>query len=471
MPGRTVLHLDLDAFFASVEQRDKPSLRGKPVIVGGIGGRGVVATASYEARRYGVHSALSTAIARRRAPHAAYLAGRFDAYRESSNVVMGLLRTISPLVEPLSLDEAYVDLTASAWPVDDPIALGEAVAWLRNELCQLTEGLTASVGVGSSKLISKLASEAAKPDGALVLRPSEELAMITPLKVSVIPGVGPATTERLARLGVETVSQLQKLSVNELVREFGRVMGEGLHELAFARDDRLVQHVREVKSISMEDTFAVDITDRAELAAILARDARAVAERLTRKGLFARTIGIKVRHADFSTWSRSRTLTGATDNPERIGQVAIDLLREVQVADGVRLVGVGVSNLTDSAQEELFWEPDAGSDEIPIITQAAPVMRRRHGNEASWVPGMDVSHDDHGRGWVWGAGHGIVTVRFETRHTGVGPVRSLRADDPALHVAAPLMLAVTRSAQQAEFVNEDQFIVSSGSTPDGLNPG
>ena len=295
--------------------------------------------------------------------------------------------------------------------------------------------------------------------------------MITPLKVSVIPGVGPATTERLARLGVETVSQLQKLSVNELVREFGRVMGEGLHELAFARDDRLVQHVREVKSISMEDTFAVDITDRAELAVILARDARAVAERLTRKGLFARTIGIKVRHADFSTWSRSRTLNGATDNPERIGQVAIDLLREVQVADGVRLVGVGVSNLTDSAQEELFWEPDAGSDEIPIITQAAPVMRRRHGNEASWVPGMDVSHDDHGRGWVWGAGHGIVTVRFETRHTGVGPVRSLRADDPALHVAAPLMLAVTRSAQQAEFVNEDQFIVSSGSTPDGLNPG
>lgn len=436
---RTILHLDLDAFFASVEQRDKPSLRGKPVVVGGIGGRGVVATASYEARVLGVHSALSTAIARRRAPHAAYLAGRFDAYRESSRIVMDLLRSLSPVVEPLSLDEAYVDLSTTEWAAADTQHRRALAEELRAEVNRRTEGLTASVGIGSSKFIAKLASEAAKPDGCVVIAPGEELALITPMKVSAIPGVGPATTERLARLGIETVAQLQHASLGELTRELGQAAGASLHELAFARDERAVQPVREAKSISVEDTFATDITDRGELEAIVVRDAAAVAQRLSGKQLFARTIGIKVRFADFTTWSRSRTLDGATDSAERIGRVAVELLHDVDLASGVRLVGVGVSNFTDSAQEELFWDDDSGHDELPT-TIPAPVMRRRLGGADAWVPGMDVLHAEHGRGWVWGAGHGVVTVRFETRHTGPGPVRSLNAQDPDLHPAEPLWL-------------------------------
>lgn len=449
---RTVLHLDLDAFFASVEQRDKPSLRGKPVVVGGIGGRGVVATASYEARALGVHSALSTAIARRRAPHAAYLAGRFEAYRESSRLVMDLLSSLSPLVEPLSLDEAYVDLSHTEWALADPELRRELAEELRTQVSRRTQGLTASVGIGSSKFIAKLASEAAKPDGCMVIAPGEEIGLITPMKVSAIPGVGPATTERLGRLGIVTVADLQHASVSELTRELGQAVGASLHELAFARDDRRVQPVREAKSISVEDTFATDLTDRGELEAIVVRDAATVARRLNRKQMFARTIGLKVRFADFTTWSRSRTLDGATDSAERIGRIAVDLLHHVDLAPGVRLIGVGVSNFTDSAQEELFWEDDGGRDELPS-TMPVPVMRRRLGAAEAWVPGMDVVHDDHGRGWVWGAGHGVVTVRFETRHTGPGPVRSLSAEDVRLKAADPLWLEPPTPGGDGEMLN------------------
>ena len=230
----TILHLDLDAFFAAVEQRDKPSLRGKPVVVGGAGPRGVVATASYEARVFGVRSAMPGTEARRRCPHAAFLGGRFSAYRQSSQTVMELLAEVSPAVEPLSLDEAFVDLASSSWDLD---RLPEHVADLREELTRRTGGLTASVGVGSSKFVAKVASEAAKPDGARIVAPGDELGFIVDLPVRAIPGVGPVTESRLQAIGLHTVADLRRASRDELVRELGRACGEALAELAFAREN------------------------------------------------------------------------------------------------------------------------------------------------------------------------------------------------------------------------------------------
>ena len=426
-----IMHLDMDAFFASVEQRDKPSLRGKPVIVGGVGGRGVVSTASYEARVFGVHSAMSMSQARRRAPHAAVLAGRFEAYRQSSRIVMALLGELSPLVEPMSLDEAYVDLAAGGIDCSSPARLDALVARVRQEVRRRTEGLPASVGVGSSKLIAKIASEAAKPDGRRIVAAGQELELISPLPVRAVPGIGPATVERLAILNIKTVADLQAASPRELIHELGESVGQGLYRLAYADDDRPVQVEHDAKSISVEDTFAEDLTVREDIERQLAADAVIVAGRLAKAGVFARTITLKIRLADFSTHTRSRTLEGATDRSERLAGVARQLLAGVDVARGVRLIGLGTSGFTVAAQEELF----ADDDDAPITEEVRreavqPRAIRRHGND--WQPGEDIYHDVLGRGWVWGAGRGRVTVRFETRLTGIGRVRTFHADDPAL---------------------------------------
>lgn len=438
-----ILHLDLDAFYASVEQRDKPSLRGKPVVVGGVTARGVVATASYEARAFGVHSAMPSGEARRKAPHAAYLTPRFEAYRQSSRIVMDLLHELSPIVEPLSLDEAYVDL--SQLTDFDETKLPELVTELRAELTRRTEGLSASVGVGTSKFMAKLASEKAKPNGQFIIAAGEELDVITPLPVKVIPGVGHATNERLARLGIETVADLQRASDRELIRELGQSTGAWLHDLAFARDDRPVLAHRDAKSISVEDTFLTDLRDPAELDAILVRDSALVASRLTKAGVFGRTITVKARLADFTTFTRSRTLDGATDSPERILQVARGLLAGLDLQDGVRLLGVGASNFSTAAQEDLFQLDDDAQLGHPLSAASEiTTSRRRHID--GWAPGLDVSHDELGRGWVWGSGAGVVTVRFETRYTGIGPVRSFASDDPALHLAPHLPMEWEPSA-------------------------
>ncbi len=427
----SILHLDLDAFFAAVEQRDKPSLRGKPVIVGGAGPRGVVATASYEARVFGVRSAMSGTEARRRCPHAAFLGGRFGAYRQSSQAVMGLLREVSPLVEPLSFDEAYVDLEASDWDLGK---LDEHVAGLRSELTRRTAGLTASVGVGSSKFLAKLGSEAAKPDGVRIIAPGEEIEFISPLPVRAIPGVGPVTEGKLLALGLATVADLRAADPRELVRELGRAVGESLRHLAHGRDDREVEAEREAKSISVEDTFPADLTDQAQLATILRRDAGSVAGRLQRAGSFARTVAIKVRMADFTTISKARSLGGATDRAEVIGRVGEELLAEVDIREGVRLLGIGVSNFTRAAQERLFEDeaPEVGKTETETDVDTSGVRGR------GFFPGADVIHDALGRGWVWGSGLGRVTVRFETRHTGPGPVHTFLEDDPKLRLAKEL---------------------------------
>lgn len=420
----SVLHLDLDAFFASVEQRDKPSLRGKPVVVGGVGGRGVVATASYEAREFGVRSAMSTREARARCPHAAYLSGRFHAYRDTSRRVMDLLRETSPLVEPLSLDEAFVDLAAGDADTATVAAVTAYAEDLRARVREVTGGLTASVGVATSKFVAKIASDLEKPDGLVVVPPGTEQELLRPMSVTVIPGVGPATAERLRRAGVHTIAELEAVSLEELVRLVGRAHGVGLHQLARAVDDRAVVAEREAKSVSVEGTYEDDLTDRRLMEGLLTRQARQVAERLRAAGLSGRTVSIKVRLHDFTTLSRSSTLASPTDQAALIAATARGLLGDLDTTGGVRLLGVGVSGLADWVQEQLFEdEAEPEPDEVP----EPPTVRGR-----AWSPGSDVVHAEHGRGWVWGSGRGVVTVRFETAETGPGPVRSFPVSDPDL---------------------------------------
>lgn len=419
----SILHLDLDAFFAAVEQRDKPSLRGKPVIVGGTGGRGVVSTASYEARRYGVGSAMSGREARARCPHAAFLSGRFHAYRATSKEVMAVLRDLSPLVEPLSLDEAFVDLAAADLPDLEVATVTEAGERLRERVREVTGGLTATVGIASSKFLAKVASELDKPDGMTVVPPGTELDLLRPMRVNVIPGVGPATAERLRRAGIHTIAELEAVGEDELVRLLGQAQGHGLFHLARAQDHRPVVAEREAKSISVEGTYDTDLTDRRLMQGLLTRQAKEVGARMRKNGSSGRTVTIKVRLYDFTTLSRSSTLPSPTDDGGTIGRVARSLLADLDTTGGVRLLGVGVSGLADWVQEDLFGETDDDEDDDVVV----PEPPRR-----AWPPGADVEHDEMGRGWVWGAGSGVVTVRFETADTPPGPVRSFKADDPAL---------------------------------------
>lgn len=447
---RRILHLDLDAFFAAVEQRDKPSLRGRPVVVGGLGARGVVSTASYEARIYGARSAMPMHEARRRCPPGtAYLSGRFAAYRASSAVVMDLLRERSPLVEQVSVDEAYVDLAAAQ---DPPRWEGEALeSWCADLLARITQetgGLTASVGVATSKMMAKLGSEMNKPAGVTVIRPGEELAALHPLATRAIPGIGPATAARLHSFGVDTVADLARVSETDLVAIFGQAQGSGLHRLARAEDDRLVVVEREAKSISVEQTFETDITDRAVLEGELGRMATGLAGRLATAAVFARTITVKAREGDFTTHTRSGTLPFATGDAAVILREGRRLLRSLDVSPGLRLIGLGVAGLTAHAQDELSLEGALYATEQPVempdavgATEHAPDDEPARAPAARTSPGCrpgdDVVHEEHGTGWVWGAGRGVVTVRFEGPLTGPGPVRSLRQDDPLLHPADP----------------------------------
>ena len=440
----SILHLDLDAFFAAVEQRDKPSLRGRPVVVGGVGGRGVVATASYEARAYGARSAMSTAEARRRCPAGtAFLGGRFAAYRRTSDVVMELLRELSPLVEPASLDEAYVDLAvpSPAHPDHDlsvpgVTALGRA---LKERIADATGGVTGSVGIGTSKLMAKIGSDLDKPDGLVVVPPGAELDVLHPLPVTRLGGVGPATAERLHQIGVKTVADLAAKSLTDLVSLAGRAHGAGLYALARAEDDRPVVPDRGVKSVSHEETFERDLTDLVVLGREIDAMAARVGNRLRASAFSGRTVTLKLRRYDFTTLTRSQTLPQPTDDPRHIAATARRLLADAGTSGGLRLLGVGVSGLSVYAQGDLFSqddepEPADHTDTAPVVPEEpeppAPA-------ESRWWPGQDVRHDEHGAGWVWGRGLGRVTVRFEGPTTDPGPVRTLRADDPGLHAADP----------------------------------
>ncbi|MFE4703447.1 DNA polymerase IV [Streptomyces sp. NPDC056738] len=446
----TILHLDMDAFFASAEQASKPSLRGKAVVVGGLGPRGVVATASYEARVFGVNSAMPMAQARRRAPNAAYLVPRFGLYREISEQVMALLRALSPLVEPLSLDEAFVDLEAGGAAWDEASARLAGVK-LRADIRAVT-GLTGSVGLAASKMLAKIASEQAKPDGLVLIEPGTERALLGPMPVRTLPGVGPATGDHLRRAGINSVEELAEAGEDELVRLLGKAHGHALFAMALAHDERPVVAERETKSVSVEDTYDVDIHDRVRVELEVQRLADRCVRRLRGAGLSGRTIVLKVRRYDFSTLTRSETLRGPTDDPGVVREAAARLLEGVDTTGGVRLLGVGVSGLADYTQEDLFAQAQAAAVGEPVAedhaadepAQAAAVAEPAPPAERRWPSGHDVRHAEYGHGWVQGSGLGRVTVRFETPYSGPGRVRTFRTDDPLLEPADPLPLVERR---------------------------
>ncbi|MBB2941376.1 DNA polymerase-4 [Actinoplanes lutulentus] len=435
----SILHVDLDAMFAAVEQRDKVSLRGKPVVVGGVAGRGVVSTASYEARVFGVRSAMPMAQARRRLPSGtAYLSPRFAAYKRTSQVVMDLLTGLTPLVEQVSIDEAYLDLAAGGHDLS-PRGVTELALRLKREIAEATGGVTGSVGVASSKLLAKIGSELHKPDGLTVVPAGEELTLLHPLAVGALGGVGPATEQRLHRSGVRTVGQLAAVPLADLVDWFGVAHGNGLFRLARAEDNRVVVSEREAKSVSAEETFDVDLTDPVRLQRELDLLSARVAGRLRDSGLSGRTVNIKVRHPDFTTVTRALTRDQPTDDGRLVAQLARRLLAEVNTTGGVRLLGVGVSTLADFAQDELFSLERPVLIE-PLLMAPAPeplAVATETAGPPVWRPGQDVRHDEHGSGWVWGSGLGRVTVRFEGPRTLPGPVRTFAVDDPLLHTTDP----------------------------------
>ena len=349
---RTILHVDMDAFFVSVELRRRPELRGRPVVVGGTGDRGVVAAASYEARAYGVHSAMASVRARRLCPDLVFLPGDHAHYGEVSARIMEVFRSVTPVVEPLSLDEAFLDVSGTRRLHGPAPALAARV---RDEVAR-REDLTCSVGVAPNKFLAKLASEAAKPQvaragpvvgsGVFVVDPGGELAFLHPLEVSALWGVGPATLARLGRFGVRTVGDLAALPVDALTSSLGPAAGRHLHELSWGRDDRPVVADQEPRSVSHEETFAHDRHHLDDLRPDLVRMADAVATRLRRHGYRGRTVQLKVRYGDFTTVTRSRTLVAATDRGTELVERSWELLAALPVSRGVRLLGVGMSNLT-----------------------------------------------------------------------------------------------------------------------------
>jgi DNA polymerase-4 len=350
--GRRVIHLDMDAFYASVEVLDDPSLKGKPVIVGGDVKRGVVSAASYEAREFGIHSALPMAIAKRRCPSAVILPPRMARYSEISRQIFKIFRSYTPLVEPISLDEAFLDVTGSI----KLFGPAETIAARIKEQVAGRIGLTVSAGVAGSKLVAKIASDFEKPDGLTVVPRGEERAFLAPLPISRLWGVGKTTREALALLGVYTIGDLSRLPPQLLEKKFGK-HGPELYNHALGRDDREVIPDRDTKSVGHEETFDVDLTDRGQLHRELFSLADKVARRLRKYEMAGRTVTLKIRYDDFRTSTRSHTLPLPTNDNQLIFKQSLLLLGKTDAGKrAVRLLGISVSQLFSDAimQMELF---------------------------------------------------------------------------------------------------------------------
>lgn len=375
-----MLHVDMDAFFASVEQLDHPEWRGLPVVVGGSPDkRGVVAAASYEARRYGVRSAMPSAqAARLLPPEAIWTRGDFARYGEMSARVFSIFDSFTPEVQGASIDEAYLDVTPAAddrYPIDLAAAIQEAVDRL---------GLSCSIGVASNKTVAKIASDRDKPHGITVVPPGTEAAFLAPLPVSVMPGIGPATSRRLSALGVRTLGDLAAMDLDTARQVFG-THGPDAVRRAQGYDDRPVRVRDEVKSVSNERTFATDIRDRTEVREAVSALADQVATRLRRKGLSGRTVHLKLRYGDFSTKTAQTTLGGSTDSERVVEAAALGLLEQAwSPGVGVRLLGVGVSGFgAASRQLELLGEDEGTEDERRRrIRGAVDELRERFGEDA-----------------------------------------------------------------------------------------
>ncbi|KAA0917276.1 DNA polymerase IV [Dietzia sp. ANT_WB102] len=469
---RWVLHVDMDAFFASCEQLTRPTLRGRPVLVGGTGGRGVVAGCSYEARAYGARSAMPSHQARRLVgPSAVFLPPRMPVYRALSRRVFEVFAEHAPVVEQVSVDEAFLE------PPELRGADAERTRrWAQELRAAIREatGLPASVGAGAGKQYAKIASELAKPDGIAVVARRDHAEVLDPLPVRSLWGVGPVAGERLSQFGIATIGDLAAMDDDDVVQALGRTVGPAIARIARGYDDRPVHERAEAKQISAESTFAADLTTAGQVAGAVRRSAEAAHRRLLTDGRAARTVTVKVKRTDFTSITRSYTLPEGTTSLETIIAVARSLAPDPVDFGAIRLLGVGVSGLTEFHQDALFEQefvpegrsgPGDDDEDLPDIVgvgttvttddrdpaasdaeavdqhapEAVPAIGAwRAGEMTRFRTGSDVWHPEFGHGWVQGSGHGRVSVRFETAATGPGRMRTFSEGDPDLEPADPL---------------------------------
>ncbi|MCK0175159.1 DNA polymerase IV [Mycolicibacterium sp. F2034L] len=437
MDARWVLHLDMDAFFASVEQLTRPTLRGRPVLVGGLGGRGVVAGASYEARVHGARSAMPMHQARRMvgAP-AVVLPPRGVVYGVASRRVFDTVRTLVPVLEQLSFDEAF----------GEPVELAGASAEEAKAFCERLRatvrevtGLIASVGAGSGKQLAKIASGLAKPDGVRVVRPDEQRELLDGLPVRKLWGIGPVAEDKLHRIGIETIGRFAALSDAEAADVLGATVGPALHRLARGIDDRPVAERAEAKQISAESTFPADLITLDQLREAAGPIGEHAHRRLQKDGRGARTVTVKLKKSDMSTLTRSATLPSATTDSATLIATARRLLLDPAEIGPIRLVGVGFSGLTEVLQESLFPNLESVTEEAQgAVATVGSTVSALAATPPAWGVGDDVTHPEFGHGWIQGAGHGVMTVRFETRSTGPGPTRTFPASAPEVTRANPV---------------------------------
>jgi len=377
---RAIIHVDMDAFYASVEIRDNPELAGRPLVVGGRPeSRGVVAAASYRARTYGIHSAMPMARAVRLCPDLVIVPPRGQRYVEESRALRAIFDSYTPLVEPISLDEAFLDVTGSQRLYGTPPAIGKAL----QRRIQKERKLSASVGVAACKSVAKVASDLEKPAGFVVVEPGTEEDFLRPLPISRTQGVGPVTERALAKLGIRTIGDLQRFDARTLGSALGSV-ADHLMELAHGCDDSPVEPHARAKSLSAENTFAHDLVDLEEMERELLRLAERVGQRLRDRGLTCRTVTLKVRYADFRTITRSTTVPENTNSTERLFSAARDMLRRRVPLEGraVRLLGLGTSHLRQEGAGQLKLFDPAGQGNASLIDHAMDHVRRRLGPDA-----------------------------------------------------------------------------------------
>lgn len=445
---RWVLHIDMDAFFASCEQLTRPTLRGRPVLVGGVSGRGVVAGASYEARRFGARSAMPMHQARALAGlSTVVVTPRKEVYSTASRRVFEVVAREAGLVEQLSIDEAFLEPAELAGA--EPDRVWEWAQHLRRVIRDIT-GLPASIGAGPGKQYAKIASGEAKPEGVFLITEEERESILAPMPVSTLWGVGPVTEAKLRQLGVVTIADLAALSAREVEISLGATVGLSLWSLARGVDERPVAPRAEAKQVSAEHTYDTDLVSRRQVDEAIGRAGRGAHRRLLRDGRGARTVTVKLRMADFRIESRSLTLPYATDDRDTLLASAARLARYPDEVGAIRLVGVGFSGLESARQDVLFPEldqqvirPEPQDTDYEVGVRGGSPGEEIGGGELpggspGWRATQDVWHAEFGHGWVQGAGHGVLTVRFETRATGPGRTRSFAADDPDLRPADPV---------------------------------
>ena len=376
MSARSILHVDMDAFYASVEQRDNPELRGKPLVVGGTTNRGVVAAASYEARRFGIRSAMPMRDALRRCPDLLRVRPRMSHYKAVSRQVFEIFRSITPMVEGLSLDEAFLDVSSSVALFGSPVEIARSI---KQQILEQTQ-LTASVGVAQNKLVAKIASDLDKPDGLTVVYPEDYASRLDPLPVSVIPGIGKKTLERLDGTGIATVRDLRLAEDSVLRPVFGRYT-QKTRDRAAGTDDRPVVPEREEKSISAEETYDTDLDNREDMERELLRLTERTAARMRKANLAAATVQIKIRQADFSTFTRQRRINPPANGTDQLYAIARQLLQTWLAGNPdarLRLLGVGGSDLAPAVQQDLFGEAETESP----VDRTVDEIRDRFGTGA-----------------------------------------------------------------------------------------